>query len=180
MLHFSNTIVTLLESGFLKVGVWRTLNKTEPLYCDVLFYNHINLFLKICIWFMQYPTGLVAQPDCAWMTQDLFKSLQFRISNTTSERMQFFSYTCSTYLKSWDCHCNWSILICFNHYYILTTIASIKPSSFNCLQIKKKKTIASVMWHFFQFQTPDLCGKATTTDVVKAIIEDIKPKTRTW
>lgn len=36
------------------------------------------------------------------------------------------------------------------------------------------------MWHFFQFQTPDLCGKATTTDVVKAIIEDIKPKTRTW
>lgn len=36
---------------------------------------------------MQYPTGLVAQPDCAWMTQDLFKSLQFRISNTTSERM---------------------------------------------------------------------------------------------
>ncbi|XP_025106370.1 isocitrate dehydrogenase [NAD] subunit gamma, mitochondrial-like isoform X2 [Pomacea canaliculata] len=31
-----------------------------------------------------------------------------------------------------------------------------------------------------EFQTPDLCGKATTTDVVKAIIEDIKPKTRTW
>ena len=30
-----------------------------------------------------------------------------------------------------------------------------------------------------QHQTPDMGGQATTTDVVQAIIEDIKPKTQT-
>lgn len=31
-----------------------------------------------------------------------------------------------------------------------------------------------------QIHTPDLGGQATTTDVVQAVIDDIKPKTKTW
>lgn len=32
----------------------------------------------------------------------------------------------------------------------------------------------------FQIHTPDLGGTSTTLEVVQAIIEDIKPKARSW
>lgn len=34
--------------------------------------------------------------------------------------------------------------------------------------------------YFWQVQTPDLGGQATTLEVIQAIIEDIKPKTTSW
>jgi isocitrate/isopropylmalate dehydrogenase len=36
------------------------------------------------------------------------------------------------------------------------------------------------MVEIFQVHTPDLGGQATTTDVIHAIIQELKPKTKAW